>query len=95
VHFWTDRHQDITDNLPSVAKELLAEFTGDVVLDSEMMKYEGGKTYARGELQDFVAHGSESPDDSHIVMNVFEDLYLHDVGDISGETWEKRQKGTI
>lgn len=90
VEFWTEDGSEVTDRLPGIA-EAVKKLKGEtLVLDGELEWWEGGKHFPRAKVSGYLNSKSE-PDDSNLVLNVFDLLYATGVSDLKGDIHKEAQ----
>ncbi|MEW6556020.1 MAG: DNA adenine methylase [Elusimicrobiota bacterium] len=74
----TDDGTNVTARLPNVVKEVLdIEHPEEFILDCEIELWENDKHLPREKIAGYL-HSKDKPDDSEIVVNVFDILYCYD-----------------
>jgi len=73
--------EDNTTRLPETVKELQALKVDKLVFDAEIEQWKGGQHLPREAVAGYL-HSKDEPDDSDIVVNVFDVLYHGEDGDI-------------
>ena len=90
VEFWTENGTEVTDRLPGMA-EAVKKLKGEtLVMDGELEWWEGGRHFPRGKVSGYLNSKSE-PDDSNLVLNLFDLLYVTGVGDPRGDIHKEAQ----
>lgn len=92
VKIYSDQKKDITEAFPTAVAQLKSATIADVILDSELVGYDGKEPLGRSYLAKFIGavKSGKKLDDSHIKFHIFDCLYYDE--DLTNKKWFERQK---
>jgi len=82
VEIWSEDGKNLTKRFPTVVKEVQQLNAEEVILDTEFELWKGKKHQPREAISGY-AHSKDIPDDSGVVVNIFDILYF--TGEIPDE----------